>query len=119
MAAVGALIAAFVARALTGGDVHRALPVDVAALVLAALLVLSALWRGASFSPRRRRWHVVLALTFALGALRAALWWAGLPIQIANAIALALAGVALLGWLVRRLTKRGASTKTPRPGEPN
>ena len=115
VASLAALSTAFLARALTGGDVHRALPVDVVVLMLAASVVLAAVRRGGGFSPQRRAWHGVLALSFALGAVRAVLWWAGVPITLANGIAFGIGSIVLVSWLSRRAVRR---RRTSVGGEP-
>lgn len=115
IAAVGVPAVSLAARALARGVTQVVLVLDAVALLAGAMLIRAGRRRAAGLTPRGRRWQGGLAMGFVLGAVRAGLWAAGLPIQWANATALGLALVAALVWTVRRRRSASAGGR-PRAG---
>lgn len=107
-AAAGVLVVGLGARLAAHGVTRPVLATDALALLAGAAVVCAGVRRAQDLSARARHWHGLLAAVFVLGAVRAALWAAGLPVEWANLAALAAALVALAAWAVRRRRERGA-----------
>ena len=76
----------------------------------ACLLFLWAASRDRSLSATAVKVDLVLALIFGLGSIRAELWWAGLPVGVANIIVLGLGVFVVVGYLVwRRMFRRNGA----------
>ena len=79
-------------------------------IFLATALVLFRLYRVDQASPGwRRGLQAVLVASFALGALRSAIWASGRPVTQANAVVL---GLCVAGWFLWRHRRRRASAGT-------
>ena len=115
VATVTVLAVSLAARAVAPGVTRGVLIVDTVTLLAGAALIRAGLRRAAGLSPSARRWQSSLAVGFVLGAVRAGLWAAGIPVQWANATALTLAVVAALTWAARRRRAATASSQ-PRAG---
>lgn len=123
----GVILAATVldlgARFVFGLDFEAVLWIESLVFVVAAL-VLYRLFRSDPAAPGwRRGLQVVLIASFALAALRSAIWASGQPVTLANAIILVL---GVVGWLVWRYRRKGppvaaaaAEDTTPDPPEAN
>ena len=94
------------ARFAFGLDFETALWIEVV-VFLATALVLYRLYRKDPAVPGwRRGLQVVLVFSFALGALRSAIWVSGGPVTVANAIILGLGTTVWLAWRYRRRSTR-------------
>ena len=102
VATVTVLAVSLAARVVAPGVTRGVLIIDTVTLLAGAGLIRAGLRRAAGLKPAARRWQSSLAVGFVLGAVRAGLWATGVPVQWANATALALAVVAALTWAVRR-----------------
>jgi hypothetical protein len=101
----------FGGRLLVDFDVSRIVAFEAVLFGVAAALLGWAARRPDATDPgvcRVERW---LAAFFALGGLRAGLWAAGLAVQVANGVVLALAATAGVGlWLRRRVRRHRSAT---------
>ena len=112
VATVAVLAVSLAARTVAAGVTRGVLIVDAVTLLAGAALIRVGVRRATGISQRARSWQSLLGIGFVLGAVRAGLWAAGVPVQWANATALALAVVAALTWAVRR--RRAASASLQR-----
>ena len=94
------------ARFAFGLEFETVLLIEVVVL-LATALVFYRLYRKDPAAPGwRRGLQVVLVFSFALGALRSAIWVSGGPVTVANAIILGLGTTVWLAWRYRRRSTR-------------
>ena len=107
-------------RFVFGLEFEAVLWIESLVFVVAAL-VLYRLFRSDPAAPGwRRGLQVVLIASFALAALRSAIWASGQPVTLANAIILVL---GVVGWLVWRYRRKGppaaaAATEDTTPDSP-
>ena len=100
------------ARFAFGLEFETVLLIEVVVL-LATALVFYRLYRKDPAAPGwRRGLQVVLVFSFALGALRSAIWVSGGPVTVANAIIL---GLGTTAWLVWRYRRRSTHTLETEP----
>lgn len=105
-ATVGVLTVNLTARVVSGGVSPKVLIADAVALLIGAAVIGAALRRAPDMTLWARRCQGALAIGFVLGAVRATLWSAGLPVLWANLAALMGALAAAVAALVLAAGRR-------------
>jgi hypothetical protein len=100
MAAVS--IADLIGRLALDFQLRRVLLLESLLFGAACLLLAWSARRDRPLSPTAVRVELCLAVAFGLGSIRAGLWFAGLPVGVANMVVLGLGLFVAIGYLARR-----------------
>lgn len=104
------LVADLIGRLALDFEMRPVLLLETLVFGTACLLFLWAASRDRSLSATAVKVDLFLALIFGLASIRAELWWAGLPVGMANIIVLGLGVFVVVGYLVwRRMFRRNGA----------